>query len=71
MCAARTHPSPTTEPRSTVALTPIQQSGPIRTGVLTIPWSLMGRFTSAYTWSKSHTYTQSATMVAAPNSMSR
>ena len=50
---------------------PIQQSGPIRTGVLTMPWSLIGMVTSSMRWSKSVTYTQSATIVAAPISTSR
>jgi hypothetical protein len=69
--AATTHPRPIVVPRSTVALVPSHTSGPIRTGDLTMPWSLIGTVTSSKTWSKSVTYTQSATMVASPNSTSR
>ena len=46
-CAPSTQPRPTRVPRSTVTLVAIQQSGPMRTGVFTIPWSLMGTVTSA------------------------
>ena len=45
--------------------------GTIRTGDFTMPWSLMGRSASSKRWSKSHTYTQSATMQRGPNSTSR
>ena len=51
--AATTQPSPTRTPRTTVALVPSQQSGPIRIGDFTIPWSLIGTRTSSKTWSKS------------------
>ena len=43
----------------------------MRTGDFTMPWSLIGTWMSAVTWSKSQMYTQSATSVAAPSSMSR
>ena len=55
VCAASTHPSPTWAPRSTEAFTPTHTSAPTRTGVFTIPWSLMGTCRSSNRWSKSPT----------------
>ncbi|ERG69123.1 hypothetical protein HMPREF9336_04267 [Segniliparus rugosus ATCC BAA-974] len=52
-CAPSTQPLPTRVPRSTLTFAAIQVSGPIRTGPLTMPWSLIGVVMSSMTWSKS------------------
>jgi SAM-dependent methyltransferase len=69
-CAASTQPCPTTVPRRMLTRTPTQQSGPMRTGDFTIPWSLIGLSRSSNRWSKSVMYTQSAKSVRAPISTS-
>ncbi len=50
---AITEPSPTSTPRRMLAFSPIQTSRPIRTGDLTIPWSLIGMSNRSNRWSKS------------------
>lgn len=54
-CEPSTQPRPMEVPRSTVTFTPTQVSGPMRTGDLTIPWSLIGTLMSSMRWSKSQT----------------
>jgi hypothetical protein len=53
--APSTQPRPTLVPRKTVTLAATQVSGPIRTGALTMPWSLIGISTLSILWSKSQT----------------
>ena len=48
-----TTPRPMSVPRVMVTLVASQQSGPIRTGDFTRPWSLIGRPRSSVLWSKS------------------
>ena len=54
-CEPSTHPRPIVVLRRMVTLVAIQVSGPIRTGPLRMPWSLIGMLMSSILWSKSHT----------------
>ena len=53
--AATTQWSPMSVPLVTTTFVPSQTSSPIRTGDLTMPWSLIGTTSEVVTWSKSQT----------------